>query len=485
MSSVNIIFSMLSRDFHDLVVNSIFKEIEIGNSLAITEKYSGNIGCFDSTFEMGDCFRAYYYKYREYVECPPIDDILINIMHPYDMEVLKMMDRHQGWKWNYEKRMQVYYEYIRFWDYILERYRVNMAVFLNIPHEAFDYVIYCLCKIRGIHTVTFFTPPIFYNRSIVSNDFREENVLFQEFIKEYYKSDVVFGKEVTEKYESLALFSSEVKGKKKEKWWKGSAKKDIIKYMSVMDVRNYIEIDKKENILRRIVERYRHVAGILARVYYLRNSIQSIILDKKYRRVSGGIVPNEKYILFMLHYQPEATSAPWGGGIYSNQIIPIRILAKSLPEGVLLYVKEHPIQSHIGRDPLIYSYLSKINNVRLISKEIDSNLLINHAIAVASLTGTIIIESVTKGIPAIAFGNSLYNCLEGVYNVRTYDECKEAIKQICDSEIVIDDSKVKKFFQAIHDYSYPINIGYFEYDDNENAKEMSIILKKIIRSMLS
>ena len=100
------------------------------------------------------------------------------------------------------------------------------------------------------------------------------------------------------------------------------------------------------------------------------------------------------------------------------------------------------------------------------------------------MTGTIIIESVTSGIPAIAFGIYSCNCLEGVYSVRTIKECKMVMEEICSGKVKIDTEKVKKYFQAIYDYSYPINVGYFEYDDEKNALEMTKVLVEKIKEKL-
>ena len=39
---------------------------------------------------------------------------------------------------------------------------------------------------------------------------------------------------------------------------------------------------------------------------------------------------------------------------------------------------------------------------------------------------------------------------------------------------------VKCFFQAIYEYSEPINVGYGDYDEIENAKKMTALLCKTI-----
>ena len=76
--------------------------------------------------------------------------------------------------------------------------------------------------------------------------------------------------------------------------------------------------------------------------------------------------------------------------------------------------------------------------------------------------------------------NFYYNQLEGVYHVRTCQECKEALEHIISANNNIDQEKVKCFFQAIYEYSESINVGYGNYDELENAKKMAVLLSRTI-----
>lgn len=476
MKSLNILYSMLCRDFHDNVIKSINKKLNIGFSLAVTECYTGDVAEFDRTFECGEVYHGYYYRYKEYAHCPPVDDNLIELMKSHDIEILKMMDRHQSWRWNFEDRMQVYYEHIRFWSYILDCYKINTVVFMNVPHEVFDYVIYCLCKIKNINTFVFLQAPIFYGRSVLCTDFLKDNLMFQDYYKEFIKKKVVFSDEVIEKYNGFRCMKNT--RKKEKRWWSGATTKENNKYMSYMDVRKFFETESYniENKHKNINNINPHWLGFLCRLFYIKNKYMTNKIWKYYERIAETPCDREKYIYYALHYQPEATSAPQGGGIYSNQLLPIQILASCLPVGYKLYVKEHPAQTHVGRYKTFYNRIKKIKNVRLITGKEDTYELLKNAVATASLTGTIAVESVTNGIPCILFGQFYYNQMEGVYHVRTYHECKMILDKIAGHEIVIDQNKVKAFFQAIYEYSSPVNVGYEKYDEIENSKSMVDLL---------
>lgn len=483
MKQVNIIYSMLCRDFHDRVVKDMKKYLDIRHAVAITEMYKGEISIFDAAFECGDVYRGFYHKFKEYETCPPVDDRLIDLMKPYDMEILKMMDRHQSWKWKFEDRMQVYYEHIRFWSYILDLYEISHAVFMNVPHEVFDYVIYCLCKIKGIKTHVFFQVSVFWGRSVITSDFHLEHLRFREYYNEFMKKEnIAFSEEVLEKYKSFYDAGKEKNGNKGKRWWTGATSAKNNKYMAYMDTREFLETrlaDKTDKALRtRITDS--HWAGILCRLYYIKNKRKTDKLWNYYESIAEKPVEGEKYIYYALHYQPEATSCPEGGGIYANQLIPIRILSFCLPKGYKLYIKEHPAQTHIGKHKSLYDRIKRLKNVRLITGDADSYALLKGAAATATLTGTVAIESVTSEIPCITFGNFYYNQLEGVYHVRTCQECKEALEHIISANNNIDQEKVKCFFQAIYEYSESINVGYGNYDELENAKKMAVLLSRTI-----
>ena len=117
--------------------------------------------------------------------------------------------------------------------------------------------------------------------------------------------------------------------------------------------------------------------------------------------------PDERYVLYPLHFQPEATTlvlAPY----YLNQLALIEDLAKSLPAGHRLYVKEHMVSR--GRWPLsFYEDIRRVPGVRLLSPAEDAAALIRGASAVAVVTGTMGLEALLLDKPAVTFGHIFYN----------------------------------------------------------------------------
>ncbi|MAQ18399.1 MAG: hypothetical protein CMN30_26820 [Sandaracinus sp.] len=129
-----------------------------------------------------------------------------------------------------------------------------------------------------------------------------------------------------------------------------------------------------------------------------------------------GPVAGERYVLYPIHFQPEASTlvqAP----MYLDQLALIEDIAKSLPIGVRLYVKEH--LSNRGRRPLsFYRAIREICGTRLLGPDEDTWALIQGAEAVTVITGTMGWEALLYDKPAVVFGDVFYDHLPGVFRAR-------------------------------------------------------------------
>ncbi|MGE5184922.1 MAG: hypothetical protein ACM31C_22795 [Acidobacteriota bacterium] len=123
--------------------------------------------------------------------------------------------------------------------------------------------------------------------------------------------------------------------------------------------------------------------------------------------------PGEKYVVYPIHFQPEASTlvqAP----LYLDQVALLQDIARSLPIGHRLYVKEHV--SNRGRRPLaFYEAIRDIPAVRLLSPDTDTWALIRDASAIAVITGTMGWEGLLFDKPVVTFGDVFFNVLPHVY----------------------------------------------------------------------
>ena len=140
-----------------------------------------------------------------------------------------------------------------------------------------------------------------------------------------------------------------------------------------------------------------------------------LMLTKKFLdKHSTHITDSAPFIYYSLHMEPEATVQYL---TLESQLTAIQILASSLPAGWKIYVKEHPHQYNINQD-FLYYYMHNINffktkkfykrilkmkNVEIVSMEYSSEYLIERAIAIATLSGTVLLEAVAKKKPVLLF----------------------------------------------------------------------------------
>jgi len=138
-----------------------------------------------------------------------------------------------------------------------------------------------------------------------------------------------------------------------------------------------------------------------------------------------------QYIIFNMHYQPEATTSP-AGNIFVDQKLCIESLLKYLPDGWFLYVKENSnqFQPHLvgqtSRIKEFYDDIALYERVVLIAPEVNSFELTKHARAVSTVTGTAGWEAMALGKPVIIFGQTWYEKYAGVHKV----SCEESASRI-------------------------------------------------------
>jgi len=192
---------------------------------------------------------------------------------------------------------------------------------------------------------------------------------------------------------------------------------------------------------------------------------------------------NRPYIFFPLHYQPEQTTAPFGNyAVYQN--IPIEMIARSIPDNWVIYVKEHyaTFSPQYGgwkkRTKEYYERISKIPNVFLIPTETPSAVLIDHSKAVATIAGSAGLEGVLRRKPVLTFGSAWYNGCEGIFPIQNHNMCKDIIEKIR-LGIEIDPNQMLLFVQATESVGAKVNFSF----SMKNVGDESITREETIMNM--
>ncbi len=138
---------------------------------------------------------------------------------------------------------------------------------------------------------------------------------------------------------------------------------------------------------------------------------------------------NLKYFVYPLHYEPESSSVV-RAFYFSDQIALIKQIAKLLPIGTYLVVKEHG-GNHGYRKVNDYIEISYLPNVLLVPRDYNVSSLINKSLGIITLTGRMGWESIVNNKPVIAFGDSYWSSFTGVFNVISWPDLKEKLHYCC------------------------------------------------------
>lgn len=141
------------------------------------------------------------------------------------------------------------------------------------------------------------------------------------------------------------------------------------------------------------------------------------------RRLKAGIVgrfyqpakEGEKFLLYPLHFHPESSTSILSG-TYLNEFEVVRNIAFNLPQGVMLYVKDH-ISAHAYPSLDFYKKISTLPNVRLLAPTAPTKQLIKASEAVITLTSTVGYEALLLNKRVFLFGHVFYKFHPNVVRV--------------------------------------------------------------------
>lgn len=380
---------------------------------------------------------------------PSIDDSrfvppeakLLKELYETESIILTMMNK----KYSYlsvTERKHLYYHLIKYWRGVIQKFKPDAIVFMSIPHTVYDFVIYSLAKLFKIKTIMFDFTWV-SDRFFVLNDYIKGGTYInqamqadnKDYILEEISSDLreYYNKQVTPNTDATPAYIKE--------------------YMRIYSGINKLFL--KYKALAYAVRRGRIFKEILA---YLFKPFRSN-LKKEYTGVQSDPDFDKKFIYVPLHFQPECSTTPVGEA-FVDQILMVETLSAAIPEGWLLYVKEHPAQWRpMGlnyndfRYRNYYKHLAEFNNVRIVPIETNSFSLINKAQAVATVGGTAGWEAVLRSKPCLIFGYPWYQHCPGVFKVSDAASCKAVIDKIL-SGLKVVKQRVINYLAILDKYSY-------------------------------
>ncbi|MDB2697272.1 hypothetical protein N9Y78_03415, partial [Alphaproteobacteria bacterium] len=181
-----------------------------------------------------------------------------------------------------------------------------------------------------------------------------------------------------------------------------------------------------------------HPVQVLKNIFYVNKMM------KFYDSISVELDTSKKFVFYALHFDPEATTI--AKARFSSQLSIIKQLSQSLPQGWVLYVKEHPDQFkfyepgrwyfltsiHKYRTREFYKEILKFDNVQFLKFSVKSQDIIKSAEAISTINGTIASEALSLNKSLILFGHQStpFGLCKDVFKVTSLVQCKKAIEQI-------------------------------------------------------
>jgi len=168
-----------------------------------------------------------------------------------------------------------------------------------------------------------------------------------------------------------------------------------------------------------------------------------------------------------------------GAPYYTNQLEIIRHIAKSLPVGYRLLVKEHPAQqSREWRSISEYEQIMDIPNVTLIHPSFSEKELQKNCSLLISTAGGSAFEAAFYQKPSIIFGSAIYSILPSVTKVDSLENLPKIIKISLKTKVESQD--LTKFMKILSDDTINFTFAEFLSDFNERFASSGGYIDSII-----
>jgi hypothetical protein len=330
-------------------------------------------------------------------------------------------DFNQFYKFSTNEILSILEQECKLFEKILDEIRPTFLL-TGITVLHYHHIFYKICKARGIK-ILMMRPSYLAGKHIISN-------AIDTFDNQQHASSYHFN-DITELQNFLKKYNATVQ-----------AKTHLSKYqrskLDYLKAALYFLFSSNSNIKTHYTYYGRSKFAVLKSmvIYELKTRYRKYFIDKN---LSHDLEDKKPSIYLPLHIEQERSlliAAPF----YTNQLEMIKNIAKSLPVGYILYVKEHPVQILRGWRPISdYKQIMNLPNVRLIHPSIKSDDVIKKSSLTISIGGTACVEAAFHNKPSIIFTDQDYSILPSVHKINTISELPNAIKTSLKKEVHMSD----------------------------------------------
>ena len=413
---------------------------------------------------------------------------LCQFTNNYLADAVRMMNRLEPVNSNFkfEERENFFYFLVVKWLEIIDEKDIELVISPSIPHRVFDYALYVAAKFRKIKFVSFQMTP-FGSNTIPIDDINEmpnvpllafnqkkivEPDYFKNFIKKSKRSySEAIPSYMTKHKNNNRITSLFIKSIKKVR--AAAAERKFTKFLRPNTYWVKANTSPQESYVGWLEYSILNVKRFL----YLRR------LRREYRKHASLLNVDQlpkRYVLIALHYQPEETSTPTGRR-FSNQYQLVNSIERSLPEDVMIVIKEHKSQFYFdqegetGRPLQFYRRVSTLSD-RILFADVDFDTfeLIDSSLGVITISGTIGWEAIARGKFCLHFGRAWYEGAPFSYRIFCEEQLEEVLKEIASPSVRVDSDSRD---EILEDFLYRLSASFVKavhYKSYLNKSDISI-----------
>ena len=309
---------------------------------------------------------------------------------------------------------------LEYWATYLTVNQPTHVIFTSIPHLIGDYVLYRLCRLRGVPTLLLSPEKGGFARprgaEVWHRTTRPPSIDYSRFFASTSIEEIGDWKPIAHSTHAAPLqrYTDQDQGDQSAVTASGN----------LLQSRNRV-LEALDSIRDEWRRQPWHALVIVAR------SVRSTLQRLLWERHAEWVNPTGRCIVYFLAFQPEESTAPRAGR-YLDQIHAVRELSQQMPSGWTIFVREHPDQSR-RRYPRTWGYyrqLREIPGVSLASLRQDATEALENSSVAAAPGGSMAFQAWRALKPLILFGHIAIKRAPGVFFIERPGDVASAIARI-------------------------------------------------------
>ena len=313
-----------------------------------------------------------------------------------------------------------------------------------------NYLLSEICKARNVNVIMFGGSRLGYREMLARETDRINEMI--EPTKPESKNKIDTFEELRNYLQKNYTVNQFSKAKKKLKLSPSRKLKKFIKMILVYGGKKY------QNQFQRVGMTRSNILFLIP-IMTLRRYNSKKFVNKNFKR---DLDSETHFVYYPLQSEPEralSIASPF----YTNQIEVITHIAKSLPVGYKLLVKEHPLMElKGGRSVSFYKELMKLPNVQLMHSSIKQEEFYKKCSLVITISGTAAFECGFYGKPSIVFAETLFSHLSFVHQLQSLEELPTALRSSLQKKV--NPTEIGEFIDLIENNSIQFDRAFIASD---------------------